>query len=79
MPYIERYLGGIIRIETSTREEQAGAATRIAELVDKLTEKQPVWGIMQQIPDATRRERVRQVFVFGRLFHQATIMDSLRS
>lgn len=77
MPYIERYLGGIVRVETTTKDEQEQAAIRTADFIDALAKKGPIFGIMGMLPDAIRRERVREVFVFGRLIHRATVMDRI--
>ena len=78
MPFIERYLGEIIRIETTTREEQFECASRTAQMLKELIKEQPVFGMAIYLPDAIARERVRTVFVFGKPIHRVTILDTFQ-
>lgn len=77
MPYVEKYLGGIIRVETSTREEQEVAAQVEEQAVQQLLKMHPFFGIMSGMPDALRRERTRKVFILGRGVHVAHVVDSI--
>ncbi len=77
MPYIENYLKGIIRVETTTKEEHKQWAAEERERLVRAIERHPFFGMMAAMPDALERERIRKVFIFGRLVSEAHTMDSI--
>jgi len=72
MPFTERYLGGFVRIETTTKEEQE----RAAEFRDQIPYEHPFFFVAGPPAETMKRERVRTLFLFGLPVHQARIVDS---
>ena len=75
MPEIKRFVGGIVRIEISTPAEQQTAAKDTSEIIEKYIDINPAMGLFQYFPDGLRRQRTKQVFVFGRLVHIKYSLD----
>ncbi len=78
MPFKESYLGGVIRVETTLREEQEDKALNFANDLIKRIMENPINGLMIHMPDSIRHERVRTIFLFNRPVHWRSIVDSVR-
>lgn len=72
MPFTERYLGGIVRVETTTREEQEQAA----QLREQIPYEDPFFFVAGPPAETITGLRVRTLFLFGLPVHQARIVDS---
>ena len=80
MAKVERHLGGIIRIETSTTAEQNEAANDLEQAIGDLAPQYPIIRLLSFAPFCVRQERRRKIFVFGRQIHSSCTVDvELRS
>lgn len=79
MPFIERRLGGIIRIETTLQEEQEALAAKMAEVMERAGVFRNEAGQQTRKFDAEaiRRERWRTTYIFGKRVDKTLIIDSI--
>lgn len=72
MPFTERYLRGIIRVETTTKEEQERAAL----LREQIPYENPFFFVAGSPAEMIKRQRTRTLFLFGLPVHKVHITDS---
>lgn len=75
MPFIERYLSGAVRVETTTREEQEQTVQMIEESVLAEYDHPFIFYVGPSVEEI-RQSRTRTVFLFGLPVHRAFIVDS---